>query len=237
VNKATLVVPDVHERIWKLKRILKDYSGVSRVVFQCDFFDSFHEPWEDMLDMAHWYAENCQNEKYAFSMGNHDMHYAHPLEAAICAGFQDAKMHAIRGIVKRAHWERMRLHHWVDGYLVTHAGWHAHHLHPMLGFERQALTALEDRALHQLRNEFKVTALVQAGRARGGSAVFGGVTWLDWEDEFQPVPELSQIVGHTPADEVRENHRPELNSFNYCIDTNLNHVALVEDGKVRIESV
>jgi hypothetical protein len=117
---------------------------------------------------------------------------------------------------------------------LTHAGWHRYHLHPVKGFERDALLDLERWALDAIKTQQKVTALVAAGRSRGGSAVYGGVDWLDW-DEFKPVPGLNQIVGHTPGGDIRTKHLAD--SENYCLDTNLNHVILIEDGKVRVEAV
>lgn len=37
------------------------------------------------------------------------------------------------------------------------------------------------------------------GRARGGPDRCGGLLWCDWHLEFDPVPGLSQVVGHTAS--------------------------------------
>ncbi len=37
------------------------------------------------------------------------------------------------------------------------------------------------------------------GACRRGTAMVGGIFWLDWAREFRPVVGLNQIVGHSPA--------------------------------------
>lgn len=93
--------------------------------------------------------------------------------------------------------------------------------------------------------------LFKAGSARGGPEPVGGVTWCDWDQEFEPTPGLHQIVGHTPASSVRitmledrtgvitrqtlaldanegkDVNRGESASTNLCLDTRLRHVALL----------
>ena len=54
--------------------------------------------------------------------------------------------------------------------------------------------------------------------------------------EFEPVEGLNQIVGHTRDITIRE--KTTQNSRNYCVDTHLNHVVLVnDDGTIAIEPV
>lgn len=55
----------------------------------------------------------------------------------------------------------------------------------------------------------------------------GGITWLDWDDEFDPVPELNQIVGHTQLRYTGE--KITRNSKNYCLDTKNKHVGILEN--------
>ncbi len=43
----------------------------------------------------------------------------------------------------------------------------------------------------------KINPWLDAGFARGGLQAIGGMTWLDWNEEFAPVPYVNQIVGHT----------------------------------------
>ena len=56
---------------------------------------------------------------------------------------------------------------------------------------------------------------------------------MDW-DELIPIPGLNQLVGHTPASTVR--HKDTPTSRNICLDTNLRHYAVFEDGRLEIRS-
>lgn len=66
-----------------------------------------------------------------------------------------------------------------------------------------------------------------AGVDRGGRQKFGGILWCDWE-RFKPIPGVRQVMGHTPGTEVR------FRKNDVCLDTNLRHYGLLEDGKLTI---
>jgi len=54
--------------------------------------------------------------------------------------------------------------------------------------------------------------ILAVGACRGGTASQGGPLWLDWNEEFEAIRELPQIVGHTRSISLRQRE----NSF--CID-------------------
>ncbi len=91
-----------------------------------------------------------------------------------------------------------------------------------------------EKALQDVRNG-KINPWLDAGFARGGKQVVGGITWLDWHDEFEPVPYLNQIVGHTqlryPEEKTTEN------SKNYCLDTKNRHIGILEDRVLYINEI
>jgi hypothetical protein len=237
VNHATLIVPDVHEQIPKLKRILKDYEGVERVVFLGDFCDSFLDNM--VTPTGIWLRENVEHPKYDFIMGNHELHYAYPYGdiPSPYAGWTAQKNFMYRSYVRPDQWERFKLHRWVGNWLCTHAGWHASHMHPIKGFQRESLEAIEKHAMNgltRLKDGQQAPMLLQPGRYMHGPANYGGVVWLRWA-EFEPVPGLNQVCGHSPWVDVRI--KVGIDSINYCIDTDLKHVALIEDNKLRIEDV
>jgi hypothetical protein len=84
----------------------------------------------------------------------------------------------------------------------------------------------------------------------------GGVTWLDWSREFLPVAGWHQIVGHSPSRSVRAaftseastghwefRHEPVAaevsdrtgyHSMNWCLDTHLKCVGIVEGNTFAI---
>jgi hypothetical protein len=238
VNHATLIVPDVHERIETLKTVLREHRTVDRVVFLCDFWDSTDGLTEKTHEISIWVRDNIKNEKYEFVGGNHDFHYAYPYNSLIGTGWSAPKNFLIRSYMNEQRlWERFRLHTWVGNWLCSHAGFHPSYLHPMLGYKPEALAEMEERTLTQLRlmrPSDPAPALLQHGKSRGGRADVGGVTWLHWK-EFEPIKGLSQIVGHTASKNDKVQVKVGEFSINYNLDTHLKSVAIVEDGNVTLE--
>ena len=254
-----MIIPDVHEQIEKVKKLLEKYPDLW-VVFLGDWFDSFANhglPTYNTFETCRWLRENILNPLYTFLWGNHDLHYAFPINAMCCSGWNGQKLSIIRnhlGDTKEG-WKKFKLFHWIGEpanndergnvenkeYLCTHAGLHPYLLNPVLGFGKKCLAEMEEEALYKLRYEQQVVPLLLCGRGRGGPGRVGGVVWLDWDQEFTPIEGLNQIVGHTPGDAVRTKvvrEEGKVVSFNYAIDTHLKYVILVyEDDTFKIESV
>jgi hypothetical protein len=230
------IIPDVHEKINKLQRIIAKYDeSVSHFIFLGDFLDSWDGLTWNTHETCRWLKENVANPKYTFLYGNHDIHYAYPLEGLICSGYTRQKQMLVGGQLRLdEHWSHFRLIAWADEWLCTHAGIHPHLLHPVYGADEAILRDMEKRALDRLQSG-EVDPLVAPGRGRGGRAPVGGLTWLDWETEFTPSQGLNQIVGHTAGHDVRSSITDT--SSNYCLDTDLNHVALIENNSVEIQDV
>jgi hypothetical protein len=259
-----MIVPDVHEKIGTLMRLLAKYPGIW-VVFLSDFFDSFDNygnPTYNTSETCRWLKDNIPNPDYTFVWGNHDLHYAFPINAMICSGWNAKKLEIIRNHIGDTPegWKKFKLLHWIgvpandeqlgnvenQEWLISHAGLHPYLLNPVMGFDKKWLATVEEEAMYKLRYEQQVTPLLQCGRGRGGTARVGGVVWLDWDREFTPIEGLNQIVGHSPADSVRTKVLRAKDgamkgapiSFNYCLDTHLHHVILVlEDGSFQIEKI
>lgn len=243
-----VIVPDVHEQIAKLKKLLEKYDPlVDWVVFLGDFFDTFKGLTWETHETTRWLAENLLNPKYVFCWGNHDIHYAYPINALVCSGFDPKKLAITKDHLSDKHWKQFKLMHFLgdkpkgnddrNEWLCSHAGLHPYFVHPFQGWDRKYLADQSEQAMYKLKYEQNAVPLIQCGRGRGGIARVGGVIWLDWNREFVPIEGLNQIVGHTPGDDVRtkvlrdksddEKKRGSVISMNYNIDTHLNHVLLV----------
>lgn len=220
----TIVIPDVHENFDAVQRILEAQPDFDKAVFLGDWFDRFpHQPG-DMLGTARWLAANQGNPNFIFLYGNHDMPYCYPQRGLMCSGHQPyVKATLLEAGVDMRKW--FRFFAMVDGYLLSHAGITPEFVHRVLDHE-----ALERAVLHQLKTEsHDLPSLVRAGYARGGDQPKGGCTWLDWNDEFEDILGVPQIVGHTKAKE------PRWKGASLCLDTMLKHYAVIEDGKVTVK--
>ena len=100
-------------------------------------------------------------------------------------------------------------------------------------FDGDNLLMLEEKckaALAMMRHGPQ--ALLAAGKTHGGDAPIGGLTWLDWNDEFSDDLPLPQIVGHT-ADEVGARQKGR----SWCVDGNQSCYAVLENGGCDVRDV
>ena len=234
----TLVVGDVHLRLTQVRLILDRFSNVDRRVFVGDFFDDFEDTVERTVEMAE-YARDviAADTNTRILYGNHDIQYAIPFrEGLLCSGWAPGKAFALKDPAFQPLWDKFEPFAWVDDFLVTHAGVHGSFLQ---GYEanvderlrelwKETVTALEQREVHPL---------LRAGATRGGGNAVGGITWLDWNREFQPVAGLNQIVGQTPDERVRLKEDKANKSANWNVDTYLRQVVVVEDGEVMVHAI
>lgn len=243
-----LIVPDIHEQIEKLQNtVLKRFeSEVDNVVFLGDYMDTFKGLTDETKQTIHWLADNIDNPKYTFLWGNHDLHYAFPFDGVICSGFHPTKLRMFREtLTDNLHFKKIKLHTWVgtpgssedhnSEWLCSHAGVHPYTIHPVLGYDKSALVEIAENAMYKLRYTQQVDPFLAPGVSRGGYARVGGITWMDW-NELVPIEGLNQIVGHSNGKKVRK--KDTAGSSNYCIDTHLNHVIMMDDtGHVKVEEV
>ena len=77
-----------------------------------------------------------------------------------------------------------------------------------------------------------VDPILGAGEDRGGLQKFGGPLWMDF-GSLVPIPNINQIVGHTPGDAVRE--KLTADSSNYCMDVkNASAAAILCNGELTV---
>jgi hypothetical protein len=238
----TLVIPDIHEKMEHLNTILTRYSDITKKVFLGDWLDSY-DYHADPMDHLKVLYELLDDPNFDMVAGNHDLQYLFPkVQALGCSGWREINGRILNATLKPEHRRKMeKLHIWVDtegpSWLLSHAGFHPKHaVHPVLGATRDHINQISSEAIGALRRG-EMSRLVAAGRLRGGREDVGGVTWLDW-NEFQVVRGINQIVGHTHNRKGKVRFREGTHSMNWCIDTGLQHVAIIEpDGKVIIEDI
>jgi len=239
-GKKILVFSDVHQDIKTVKEIIKKENADVNICLG-DWYDSFHEDLDkDVEGVTEYLNEKFfKKEKNISLFGNHDVHYVFDNEYTICSGYTVKKAEAIDyflGSSKKEFSEKFLWFIFVDDYLCTHAGLHKSFIPPMTASNDDLydyLNIQSNDANIKIRTN-QPHWFYRAGMARGGSQSKGGITWLDFDLEFSPVPSLSQIVGHTYR--KRNKVQSYAKTDNYCIDTNLNEYFIITNGKLEVKS-
>lgn len=226
-----LIFADVHEDVDRIDRLRKAVPH-DRVYCLGDWADTYRTSSAQLTKTIEYIKANPEIESV---LGNHDIPYffGGRTEAFYTPGYTRERGFVARRALGPSYQVPFKLHHWVDGWLLSHAGVHPYLLRgastPSDQFEVIEYACAEAmKCLHDGRRHF----MTGWGADRGGvEQRVGGITWLDW-NSFQAIPGLNQLVGHTFTKEVRKKETAE--SINFCIDTGLRHYAIIEDGKLEI---
>ena len=208
-----LIIADVHHQWRVVDKILNNLSGqFDKVVFLGDFFDHFKDDSNISINTAKWLDVNLDNPNYIFIRSNHDTTYMFPRNKYLyCSGFTMEKSKAILqniDILKLR--GKTKLFHRINSFLLSHAGISRTLIeylarrgeidgstikHSAESVESH-ITPLLSTA-EQWCEDGRVHPLYDVGFIRGGRSEVGGATWCDLS-EFQPIPNIVQIFGHTP---------------------------------------
>jgi hypothetical protein len=223
VDQATLIIPDIHHKVELAERILAHHPGVP-AIFMGDYFDDFHDSIADMETTCRWLQRKIREGRDTFLLGNHCfayLSYELGVRWGYCSGWTIAKQQVFHqffpgdALLKAGQW---MVH--CQGWLISHAGL-TRKLRPsreIMDWVHDAESALTAGLMHHA---------FMAGVERGGPARYGGILWCDW-NAFEPIQDLPQIVGHTPAREVR------YKGNSICLDTHLHHYGLLENGELTV---
>lgn len=249
-NQKIVVFSDPHQEVDRVAAIIRAESPDLTVCLG-DWFDSFfYNSIADIENTCSFLRQNLFEKNFITLMGNHDIHYLYDNPTTICSGYERGK----KGLIQKSFSQvpiaeirkKFAWYIWIDDYLCTHAGIHPIHIPARRLLEKDGLT--KDSISEFLDEEIRRAedALISgdrfwlygAGMARGGRLNYGGIIWLDFNQEFEPIPELRQIVGHTSNRAIR-NHPSDGNldlttSDNLCIDCRLKEYLVIENGKLKI---
>lgn len=233
----TLILPDIHNKTKKVDKILNNY-WFDKIIFTGDFFDDFGDNPEIVKGVAEWLKDKIEElgESAVWLLGNHDMGYAFPNNASLrCSGWTRNKCNEINSVLKREDWNKFKLCHFQDNFLFSHGG-----VHPYIfadAMQEITIGKIEAKCRQAIIDAKSLTPsmITMAGESRGGGQDVGGITWLDWDEEFEPIPNINQVVGHTPHPEP--DYKIGENSINYNLDTHLHHIGMIVDGVFKYETL
>lgn len=195
-----------------------------RIIFLGDYFDSWFDYDGSGVrranDTAVWLKQSLAQPNRIHLFGNHDLPYAFPKNTLLyCSGFEEPKLRVIESILEPSDWSRLLLAHWEGDVLFTHAGLSREHVPATISDVRQWLEREIQDAWDTIRGDHRRHWVVRVGSKRGGDEPGpGGLTWCDFDREFQPVLGLRQIFGHTPR--PVPGFKVTNDSWNACFDIN-----------------
>lgn len=230
---TALLIFDPHQDSEWIQRILaKERSSISHLILGGDYFDA-------KSDRAGTSGEMCDlllslrqefGERLTLLWGNHDIQYLEALPAMrqrrnprnfyykIPGDYTNSQAKKIAKRLPDDFIQSGKLFAEINGHLISHAGL-APEFWPEAPDRETALHQLEEQCNAALLNlahrDFK---LLQSGATRGGTQPIGGMTWLDFNEEFEDALPLPQIFGHTPAFSDSLKERARQNGRSWCLD-------------------
>lgn len=207
-----LIIPDMHEE-WELTQFVLDKyeKNTDLTIFLGDYLDSWdytQANTDHFIGLMKWMKETFSSDRRIGLIGNHDIQYFAEMQEYCCSGFYPWKIKYIDEYLGRDFWRNLEFLKFMEvnnnKYLFAHGGIHPSHL--PFNFE------LNEKCFEKINQDMKdsvmnriVSRFLNAGRCRGGWQNVGGVTWLDFDREFDEIDGLIQIVGHTGRPNVRTN--------------------------------
>lgn len=233
-----LVIPDIHNR-WQIAEDaitrVKNSKPVTKIIFLGDYFDSYEDivDKEKVTGTARWLKQSLAQPGRVHLLGNHDMPYVFGYATTFlyCPGYTEQKNMWINDILTDEDYQKLKLCHYEKGMttLFSHAGMNPaliparlHDSYPHLNELGEVIEEHSKQVLDQVRSGIP-HPWVLAGY-RMGEARVGGLTWAHWPEEFEPIADMHQIVGHTRGSQVEV-----WDDYNYKIDTSLEYVLYVND--------
>ncbi len=226
----TLVVADIHED-WHYVQLAEERAVTAdRVICLGDYWDSWDGVTENTHLITNWVKAKLSDQKWTMLWGNHDIHYAFPIQQLLSSGYSDIRQQIITPLFNNQDWNKFRFHIFVDDWLLTHAGVASKEFGPGQFdlVEQSAKDSLSRGMMHPW---------YEAGRSRGGFAKLGGLTWADWSEA--KVLGVNQLCGHTEAREIRVKvgDMGDAGFRSVCMDTQRRHFGWIEDGELTFEQV
>lgn len=206
-KKNYLVIGDLHQDSLVLKDIVTQFPH-HQYVFLGDLVDSFYSSLEQGVEVVETVLGLCE-QGHTLIMGNHEASYFHP---PLQASGWNGPMNLYLRTQEPRMFQHMKSAVWFPQWrlLISHAGL-THQIWKMWGVTLKNLSEKLEQWFQDLHSPY-----YWIGRYRGGQEQIGGLLWCDFFTEFQAVPTLNQIVGHTQIEQVRIVKGEE--SINYNID-------------------
>ena len=248
-----VVAPDSHQNLKFLNTIIENEEPFDHLVNLSDHFDTF-EPIDNVIhfsvgNVCEWINEKLKDDRFIWLASNHDCSYlasytkdytkTKPNPYYNCSGWTRNKAKSINKNINPEYWNKMELCVQLgDSVIVSHAGFHYYMFKPYMS-ELDNIKHLYDE-WERDKHTFKYEPwhwIWDVGRCRGGTALVGGVLWLDWDQEFVPLDHIRQILGHSTDPNGARCKKNGIGLENWCIDGMQTCYATWENGKLEIKYI
>jgi hypothetical protein len=190
-----IFIGDLHGDLEAFEKILITFPR-EEIVLLGDILDSFVFSVEQQIRLLQRVLEEISKGKVECLLGNHEYSYLLPNER--CSGFNPATAaHMIH--LQNDIWKYFDPFIWLDydekKILITHAGltkplWESAS-DPIL----DDIPNILDSWIKDIRTGS--SPWLQCGKIRGGFSAVGGPIWCQYPNEFEEIPGLIQVFGHT----------------------------------------
>ena len=191
-NKKYLVCGDLHGDYDLMKKIVQRFSPEYYLIFLGDLLDSFVFSPRQQIECVKLMLTLIKQGTVACCMGNHEASYLFP-KTQLASGWNQETDRLLEPY-KQEIVEHFNSVIWFEKekILISHAGL-TKPLWDHYKITVESLSKFIDQWFQNLKSPYYFI-----GRSRGGYDPVGGLLWCDWRHEFQSIPEIKQIVGHTP---------------------------------------
>lgn len=223
-----LVISDIHNRWKEVATAIKGFN-YDKIVFLGDIIDNRRETLKDIEETCLWFNEKIQDPNFIWLAGNHDLQYIYPQMTSLQCGNYSLDKQTIFDDIVGENRNRHRLFHYENDILFSHAGFQ----YDIVNESPNNVKNLEEVLISYLQNSIDNKSF-RPGIARSGYEYKGGFTWLDFDEEFEVVEGLNQIVGHTFQYTEEPNIKRGMYSVNICLDTANEHYIISEEKNIYI---
>lgn len=245
-SSRVLIIPDVHQHVAWAEHVLPAEADCDLAIFLGDYFDTGERDRASIAETCAFLMRTQERlgDRVTFLLGNHDVQYLEAksycdrftrprhLKYTCGSAYTNSRAKNVAKHLSSDFWKSAKLATFVNGWLISHAGV-TREFWPEAPTPDAALTFLLGRcanALAQLRGF--PDPLLLPGTCRGGTQAVGGITWQDWDDEFDDtaIP-LPQIVGHT-SNPIG----PRQKGRSWCLDGCQTSYGVLNQGELEVVS-
>lgn len=248
-----IIVPDSHQNLGFLNAILRKEDWFDYCVFLSDFFDTHRQIDNQLIfgvkETCKWINSKLDDDRFIWLISNHDCAYiasykkdytkTKPNSYYSCSGWTRNKAKNFNKYIDPRYFKKVELCVQLgDSLIASHAGFHYRMFQPY----KSELQNIEE--LYEKWEKEKFTFHLEpwhwiwdVGRCRGGIAMVGSPVWQDFFEEFIPLDNVQQIVGHSSSQFNPTCKKNGAKLENWCIDGNQTSYAVWQNGKLEIKRI